>query len=141
MSASASAPASLPAAAAALLHATVPVLASLDLDESAAFYADRLGFAIALRTADYLVAVRDGCELHFWLCGERHIAENTSCYLRGDVRALHADFTRRGLSAEAPVEREWGMRELYVIDPHGNLLKFGEPCAPSPDHRHDSTFP
>ncbi|MDA8522085.1 bleomycin resistance protein [Acidovorax sp. NCPPB 4044] len=114
------------------LHATIPVLASLDLDESAAFYTDRLGFAIALRAADYLIAVRDGCELHFWRCSDRHIAENTSCYLRGDVRALHADFTRRGLTHEPPAERPWGMRELYVIDPHGNLLKFGEPCeAPS----------
>ena len=143
MSAPASGSTSLPepAAAAALLRATVPVLASLDLDESAAFYADRLGFAIALRTADYLIAARDGCELHFWLCGERRIAENTSCYLRGDVRALHAEFARRGLAAEAPVERAWGMRELYVLDPHGNLLKFGEPCEPSPDHRHDSTLP
>ncbi|WCM94387.1 VOC family protein [Acidovorax sp. NCPPB 2350] len=113
--------------ATATLQATIPVLASLDLDESAAFCADRLGFAIHLRASDYLIAARDGCELHFWLCDDRRIAEHTSCYIRGDVRALHAEFTRRGLALEPPVERPWGMRELYVIDPHGNLLKFGEP--------------
>ncbi|XAH22513.1 VOC family protein [Xylophilus sp. GW821-FHT01B05] len=114
------------AAPAALLHATIPVLASLDLNESAAFYADRLGFAARLRTEDYLILAREGCELHFWRCSERHIAENTSCYVRGDTRALHADFAARGLNVEPPREQPWGMRELYVIDPHGNLLKFGE---------------
>lgn len=87
---------------AAPLHATIPVLASLDLDESAAFYSGRLGFTVALRTDDYLIATRDGCELHFWLCGERHIAENTSCYARGDVRALHAEFTQRGWCCRRP---------------------------------------
>lgn len=111
-----------------LLHAAVPVLPSLDLDESAAFYAERLGFALRLRADDYLIVARDGCELHFWPCDERHIAENSACYVRGDTRALHADFAARGLVLQPPTERPWGMRELYVIDPHGgNLLKFGEP--------------
>ncbi|EER59794.1 Glyoxalase/bleomycin resistance protein/dioxygenase [Acidovorax delafieldii 2AN] len=113
--------------AVARIHATVPVLASLDLSETEAFYRERLGFACALRANGYLIVARDGCELHFWPCAERHIAENTSCYVRGDTRALHAEFTARGLSLTPPEERAWGMRELYVIDPHGNLLKFGEP--------------
>lgn len=113
--------------AASLIRSTVPVLASLDIAESAAFYAQRLGFAEQLRTGDYLIVARDGCEIHFWLCPDRAIAEQTSCYVRGDTRALHADFARRGLALPAPAERAWGMRELYVTDPHGNLLKFGEP--------------
>ena len=122
-----------PAAArpAALLRATVPVLASLDIGETARFYSQRLGFAVLARHADYLIVARDGCELHFWLCAERHIAENTSCYVRGDTRALHAEFAARGLALAPPQERPWGMRELYVIDPHGNLLKFGEPFGES----------
>lgn len=106
------------------------MLASLDLDESLAFYAERLGFALLARHSDYLIVARDGCELHFWQCAERHIAENTACYIRGNTRALHADFTARGLALAPPQERAWGMRELYVTDPHGNLLKFGEPCHP-----------
>jgi catechol 2,3-dioxygenase-like lactoylglutathione lyase family enzyme len=109
-----------------MLSATIPVLASLDFDETAAFYAGHLGFQARLRADDYLIVERDGCEIHFWRCAERHIAENTSCYLRGDTAALHADFTRRGLKLDLPVERPWGMRELYVIDSHGNLLKIGE---------------
>ena len=81
----------------------MPVLASLDLQETASFYQQRL-------------------------CAERHIAENTSCYVRGDTGALYADFARRGLVLAPPQNQPWGMRELYVMDPHGNLLKFGEPA-------------
>jgi catechol 2,3-dioxygenase-like lactoylglutathione lyase family enzyme len=110
-----------------VLRATVPVLASLHLEETESFYRERLGFEPKLRACDYLIVARDGCEIHFWLCADRHIAENTSCYVRGDTLALHADFVSRGLAVTPPQERSWGMRELYVIDPHGNLLKFGEP--------------
>ncbi|MEK0361118.1 bleomycin resistance protein [Pseudomonas sp. CBC3] len=111
----------------ALIQATVPVLASLDLDESRAFYASFLGFRMRLQAADYLILERGGSELHFWLCAERHLAENTSCYVRtGDCQALYEEFSQRGLTLEAPVLRPWGMKELYVIDIHGNLLKFGE---------------
>ena len=55
------------------------------------------------------------------------LPRNSSCYVRANTDALHADFSARGLQLAPPQDREWGMRELYVIDPHGNLLKFGEP--------------
>lgn len=116
----------LPAIAA--ITATVPVLASLDFDETEGFYGQRLGFATVLRAPDWLIVAREGCEIHFWRCADRHLAENTSCYVRGSLDALHADFARRGLALAPPHNRPWGMRELYVIDPHGNLLKFGEPA-------------
>ena len=109
------------------ISATIPVLASLDFEETAAFYELRLGFEPRLQSENYLIMERDGCELHFWLCSEPHIAENTSCYLHGDTQVLHADFARRGLKLDPPVARPWGMREFHVIDPHGNLLKIGEP--------------
>lgn len=110
------------------VHATVPVLASLNLAETLQFYTARLGFAALLEMDNYLILQRDGCELHFWPCDDRHIAENTSCYVRGDTAALHADFAARGLQLAPPVAQPWGMKEMYVIDPHGNLLKFGEPA-------------
>jgi hypothetical protein len=96
-----------------MLSATIPVLESLDLDETAAFYQQRLGFEPRLRADDYLIVERDGCEIHFWRCTERHIAENTSCYLRGDTAALYAEFTRRGLALAPSAEHPWGLRELY----------------------------
>jgi catechol 2,3-dioxygenase-like lactoylglutathione lyase family enzyme len=112
------------------ITATVPVLASLDFVESAAFYTRYLGFHERLQAADYLILERDGLELHFWLCTERHVAQNTSCYVRTrDCQALYSEFSGRGLALAPPERTPWGMLELYVIDPHGNLLKFGEQTA------------
>ena len=112
------------------IQSTVPVLASLDLNQSVAFYTERLGFAKQLQADDYLIVSRDGAEIHFWLCHERHLAENTSCYVRvADTQLLFDEFTSRGLPVRPPEVRAWGMKELYVIDPHGNLLKFGEPVS------------
>ncbi|HEY8605611.1 MAG TPA: VOC family protein [Noviherbaspirillum sp.] len=113
----------------ARIDSTVPVLASLDIRESRDFYVDRLGFAERGMYDDYLIVVRDGAEIHFWLCEERRIAEHTSCYVRtAGTDALFAELTKAGLVLRPPVVQPWGMKELYVIDPHGNLLKFGEPA-------------
>lgn len=116
------------ASAGAAVQSTVPVLASLNLAETLQFYTRHLGFAPLLEMDNYLILQRDGCELHFWPCNERHIAENTSCYVRANTAVLHADFAARGLQVAPPVIQPWGMKEMYVIDPHGNLLKFGEPA-------------
>ena len=109
------------------IQRTIPVLASLDLDESIAFYKDKLGFMEEYRDSDYATISREGFPIHFWLCDDRHISENTSCYVRvTNSDAYWEEFTGNGLTLDRPIEREWGMKELYVIDPHGNLLKFGE---------------
>ena len=106
---------------------TVPVLPSLDLQQSVEFYTGKLGFREVGRYPDYAIVSRDGCEIHFWPCGgDRHLAENSSCYIRANTQKLYEEFRNNGLDIKKPVVREWGMRELYVIDPHGNLLKFGE---------------
>ena len=111
----------------ALIQSTVPVLASLDLNETVTFYTERLGFSRRLQTDNYAIVSRDGAEIHFWLCNERHIAENTSCYVRvANTQALYEEFKARKLEIQQPEVCPWGMKELYVIDPHGNLLKFGE---------------
>ncbi len=114
------------------IHATVPVLASLDLAASQQFYTELLGFDCLHASADYLMLRRDGCELHLWHCTERHIAENTSCYVRGDTAALHADFAQRGLLVEPPQLRDWGMREFYVTGPPGSPLMRPAPAWAAP---------
>ncbi len=109
------------------ITSTVPVLASLDIAQSLDFYTRHLGFTVIAKHPDYLIVQRDGAEIHFWLCTDKHIAENTSCYVRvADTDALYAELTATGLKLSPPAVRAWGMKELYVIDPHGNLLKFGQ---------------
>ena len=71
---------------------------------------------------------RDDIEIHFWTCKERRIAEDTSAYFNvDDVDALHATLSEAndGGRLSEVADRPWGMREFYVWDPDGNLLKFG----------------
>ena len=64
-------------------------------------------------------------EIHFWLCTDTYIAENT-CYVRvNDIHALRAEFAE-SVDVGEVVETPWGMDELYVYDPGGSLVKFGQ---------------
>jgi uncharacterized glyoxalase superfamily protein PhnB len=106
-----------------------PLLAAADPGRAAAWYRDRLGFAVCWTMDDYAIVHRDGAEVHFWRCGDRHIAENTSAYFRtGDVDALYEALlpAADGGRVIPPEDKAWGMREFYVIDPDGNLLRFGQ---------------
>lgn len=45
----------------------LPVLPSLDIDATLAFYRDKLGFAnVVYHAEDYLILRRDDMELDFW---------------------------------------------------------------------------
>jgi len=109
------------------LAITIPVLASLDLAETQAFYTDGLGFAAVYRDDRYLIVRRDAMELHFWLTDDRRFPENTSCYIRGgQIDQLYEEFRAAGIERLSALElRPWDMVEFYIHDPHGNLLRFG----------------
>ena len=104
----------------------IPVLASLEIATSLDYF-HKLGFETHdFGDHNYGIAIREHIEIHFWLRTDRHVAENTSCYLRvNDIHALHADFARR-IDVGEVVESPWGMDELYVYDPSGSLVKFGQ---------------
>lgn len=107
----------------------IPILASLDIRESEAFYTGHLGFSSRVyEEEEYLIVIRDGMEIHFWKTTNRAFPENTSCYIEGtQVADLWTEYSAKGvpgLSADFAV-RGWGMAEFYVHDVHGNLLKFG----------------
>lgn len=105
----------------------IPILASLDIAETRTFYVEQLGFSVNYEEGHYLIVKRDDMELHFWKTDDKQFPENTACYIRGgQVAALHEEFQDRGVARLSPfVVRPWNMKEFYVHDPHGNLLKFG----------------
>lgn len=112
-----------------MLERAIPVLASLDLEETQRFYADKLGFEALFAYPDYAISGRDDVQIHFWLTDDRRYAENTSC--RIDVRGVDALY--REMSASGVVhpnghlkDQPWGMREFSVLDGDGKLIKFGE---------------
>lgn len=116
---------------AAITGKTVPVLPSADLGGSIDFYR-RLGFVCTFRqdgAEPYAILCRAAMELHLFGCSDRHVAENTSCYIRLDaLEPLHAEYTAAGIDPISDIALQpWGVREFYVWDPSGNLLRFGEP--------------
>ncbi len=120
-------PANTPSQVKGQLHSTAPILASLNLAESIAFYTGMMGFILMVQLDDYAILGRDGCEIHLHVCTNALIPENTACYVRTpSTDALYQEFKKRGVRLRPPQEKPWGMKELYVIDPHGNRLKFGE---------------
>lgn len=106
----------------------LPVLPSLDIQQTADFYTSFLGFGeVVHRADDYLILRRPGMELHFWLTDDRTLCERTSVYLRGGgIGELHREFSDRDVPGLTPMTvRPWNMEEFYIHDPHGNLLRFG----------------
>jgi len=105
----------------------IPVLASLDIAESAAFYVGQLGFSEVYRDDNYLIVRREFMELHFWHTTNTAFPENTSCYIRGgQVSSLFKEFSGNDVPGLSSFDvRPWHMKEFYIRDPHGNLLRFG----------------
>ncbi|MFI5011844.1 MAG: bleomycin resistance protein [Hyphomicrobiales bacterium] len=112
-----------------LLQKACPILPAPDVPATLAWYRDKLGFAIDGNWGDYGIVRRDGVELHFWKCADRALAEQSSAYLRAaDADALRATMLKasEGGRISEIEDRTWKMREFYVWDPNGNLLRFGQ---------------
>lgn len=107
-----------------------PVLASLDILRTTAFYRDRLDARVVhAEQGVYGIVALGAVSLHFWACDDRRIAEATGCRIEvQDIDALHARCSAEGiLHPAAPLgERPWGTREFAILDCDGNLLTFFE---------------
>jgi catechol 2,3-dioxygenase-like lactoylglutathione lyase family enzyme len=106
------------------------VLASLDIERSAAFFESRLGFTkIYVEQGVYGVVNRGQVQIHFWACNDKRIAEATGC--RVQVSAVGALYercrTENIVHPNAPLQsKPWGTKEFAVLDPDGNLVTFHE---------------
>ncbi len=117
-----------------MLEKLSPILPTKDVTACEAFWL-RLGFETIYKDeAEYLLMKREGAEVHFWLNPALDPLKNDAgAYLRpDDIRALHAEWSGLGLP-EAGVpryvaleEKPWGMAELALIDPDGNLIRAGQ---------------
>lgn len=118
----------------AVLKSICPTMPSRDFTATKAFYA-RLGFTIGSEydAEGYLILERNAAELHFFRHPD-HTPETSDhgAYVRvDDTKVLSAEFASLGLPAAgiprfAPAEdKRWGMCELAIVDPDGNLLRFG----------------
>lgn len=116
---------------------TIPILASRDIAETVDFYGT-LGFAVVRLHEEfgppYLLVRRDDVELHFVHSPGTDPAESHGgCYLRlADTQAVYEEWEPRGVPGlHPPRDTPWGMREFFVVDPSGNLLRIGTRLAGS----------
>jgi catechol 2,3-dioxygenase-like lactoylglutathione lyase family enzyme len=120
-----------------VVAAIVPQLPSTCLESTSRFYRQKLGFREVGRYPELLVLKLQEQELQFWLTAAASLAETSSCYVR--VRGIEALYHSYAAIPEllrpehALAVRDWGMNEFYVLDPNGNLLKFGEPVPWEPE--------
>ena len=114
---------------------TVPILASLDITRSVAFFCEKLGFTkLFLEQGVYDVVGRGEVSIHFWACSDKRIAEQTGCRVRVEgIDRLYDDCLALGIvHPNEPLEsKPWGSREFAILDPDGNCVTFNEHATPS----------
>lgn len=115
---------------------TIPILPSPDFDGTAMFWAE-FGFREIGRWVDeYLILRHDelAIELHFWHDPDvDRWTNDVACYVRFDTPeeaiACHSGWSRiivhHPATFHPPVTQPWGATEFNIIDPHGNLVRFG----------------
>lgn len=112
-----------------------------DLDRALAFFNDVLGFRTLVREGDYAYVHRETAGVRVMqLHGEEDAPrERRYAYVVDvrDVDALYAELKPK-LDAlppgdvHGPIDTSYGMRELSVLAPDGNLFVFGQDVAPHP---------
>lgn len=116
-----------------MLEKLSPIMPARDIAQAQAFYA-ALKFETVYRDDNYLLMKREGAEIHFFRHAELDPSANyCGAYLRpGDIDALSREIAALGLPGqgiprfEPAQDKPWGMRELALIDPDGNLIRAGQ---------------
>jgi hypothetical protein len=112
------------------LQRLVPELPVLDIAQSKAFYCDQMDCALLSEYPDFLIMELEGLEFHLWLCTDRVIPESSSCYIRSmDIDACYERYQSASQVVMPLQMRPWGIKEFIIMDPSGNLLKFGSVAA------------
>lgn len=117
-----------------MFNSACPIMPSSDFGRTKEFYS-KLGFSIAHEYIEqgYLIVARDAVELHFF----RHSQHDSKtsdhgAYLRvDDAKTLSTEYEAHGLPEDGiprfnqAEDKPWGVCELIIVDPDGNLLRMG----------------
>jgi hypothetical protein len=107
-----------------------PILPVTDLAVALEHYR-RLGFSVrAYPKGGYGFATLDQVEIHLGVVPPSKASTPASAYLFvDDADELAQAWRASGADVRVPVDTEWGMHEGVVIDPDGNVIRFGSPSA------------
>jgi catechol 2,3-dioxygenase-like lactoylglutathione lyase family enzyme len=108
------------------LQRIAPIFGVRDLAVALEHYR-RLGFGVREHDGGgYGYAVRDGIEIHLGVVSDEH--HRASAYLFvDDADGLAQSWQAAGVEVHAPEDTEWGRHEGAVVDPDGNVIRFGSP--------------
>jgi len=111
-----------------------PMLATDDMDSSLSFYQTVLGFRPVLPGPDYAIIERDGQTIHLMKAASAEVMksmrEHTEIYIEvSNIRSLweHVKTFKDQYRIRDLFDRDYGMTEFHIADPHGCLIFVGEP--------------
>ena len=118
------------------LKRIAPIFAVRDLDRAIAHY-EQLGFATRTYVGGgYAYATRDGIEIHLGVVPAGDSRTSGAYLFVEDADELAATWRVAGVDVHPPEDTEWGQHEGTVVDPDGNVIRFGSPIRPrTPDDR------
>lgn len=111
----------------------IPVLHVSSIAAAESFYCAGLGFRreFAYRPDEnkpdpcYLGLSRDDVVIHVSSFPGDGTAGGVVNLVVDDVGALHAELNARGVPIDLPpTDQAWGVREMHVLDPDGNSVRF-----------------
>lgn len=104
-----------------------PIFAVRDLDRAIAHYG-RLGFATRVyEGGGYGFATRDGIEIHLGTVPVQDQRISGAYLFVEDADGLAEEWRSAGVEVHGPEDTEWGQSEGAVVDPDGNVIRFGSP--------------
>ena len=113
----------------AFVRRAAPIFPVRDLDTSLNHYR-RLGFSVReYQGGGYGFANRDGVEIHLGIVPDPTpgTARHSAYLWVDDSDALAQEWLAVGAEVHMPEDTEWGQHEGAVVDPDGNVLRFGSP--------------
>ena len=111
-----------------------PQLRSTNWTRTKAFYVDALGFAadwehqFAPGMPTFAQVTLDGRSLFLSEHAEDCQPGGAAYIVLDDIDVFYATITARGVRVDdPPQDAPWGVREMSLIDPDGNRLRFANP--------------
>ena len=107
---------------------TIPVFHVANVETSARFYTDVLGFVQAFRYGTYVGLKMGKCEIHICPPGDYgpRIGGGNAYIICDEVDDYFAEIKAAGAKPRSePGDRMYGMRDFVIFDPDGNQLSFG----------------
>ena len=92
-----------------------------------------MGFSLWMEPDGWKFVRRDGCSIMLGECPDAIAPAKLGdhqyfAYVElDDVDAYHAEITAKGVdTAQVPMDKPWGMREMPVSTPDGHRIMFGQ---------------